>query len=64
MVIYPAIDLRDGKCVRLYKGDFATTKVYNDNPAAMLEEFAAAGSEWCIWLIWMGLKLVNSRKVI
>ena len=46
MVIYPAIDLRDGKCVRLYKGDFATTKVYNDNPAAMLEEFAAAGSEW------------------
>lgn len=46
MVIYPAIDLRDGKCVRLYKGDFATTKIYNDNPAAMLEEFAAAGSEW------------------
>lgn len=46
MVIYPAIDLRDGKCVRLYKGDFATTKIYNDNPAAMLEEFATAGSEW------------------
>ncbi|AUR51694.1 1-(5-phosphoribosyl)-5-[(5-phosphoribosylamino)methylideneamino]imidazole-4-carboxamide isomerase [Aquella oligotrophica] len=46
MVIYPAIDLRDGKCVRLYKGDFATTKVYNDNPLAMLEEFASAGSEW------------------
>lgn len=46
MVIYPAIDLRDGKCVRLYKGDFATTKIYNDNPAAMLEEFTAAGSEW------------------
>ena len=46
MVIYPAIDLRDGKCVRLYKGDFAMTKIYNDNPAAMLEEFATAGSEW------------------
>jgi len=46
MVIYPAIDLRDGKCVRLYKGDFATTKVYNENPAEMLAEFANAGSEW------------------
>ena len=46
MIIYPAIDLRDGKCVRLYKGDFATTKIYNDSPAEVLAEFAAAGSEW------------------
>ncbi len=46
MVIYPAIDLRDGKCVRLYKGDFATTKIYNENPSQMLASFAAAGSQW------------------
>lgn len=46
MVIYPAIDLRDGKCVRLYKGDFSTTKVYSENPIQMLENFAAAGSDW------------------
>ena len=46
MIIYPAIDLRDGKCVRLFKGDFATTKIYHESPAAMLESFAAAGSEW------------------
>lgn len=46
MIIYPAIDLRDGKCVRLYKGDFATTKVYNENPAQMLTEFAASGNKW------------------
>ena len=46
MVIYPAIDLRDGKCVRLYKGDFATTKIYNTNPAAVLAEFAETGSKW------------------
>ena len=46
MIIYPAIDLRDGKCVRLYKGDFATTKIYNTNPAEVLTEFAAAGSGW------------------
>ena len=46
MRIYPAIDLRDGKCVRLTKGDFATTKVYSDNPAAMLAEFASYGATW------------------
>jgi phosphoribosylformimino-5-aminoimidazole carboxamide ribotide isomerase len=46
MVIYPAIDLRDGKCVRLYKGDFAITKIYNDNPAEVLAQFAEAGSKW------------------
>ena len=46
MIIYPAIDLRDGKCVRLYKGDFATTKIYNTNPAEVLAEFTAAGSNW------------------
>ncbi len=46
MIIYPAIDLRDGKCVRLYKGDFATTKIYNENPQQVLTEFIASGSEW------------------
>lgn len=46
MRVYPAIDLRDGKCVRLTKGDFATTKIYNDNPQAMLAEFAKHGAKW------------------
>lgn len=46
MIIYPAIDLRDGKCVRLYKGDFAQTKVYDETPANMLKEFALAGASW------------------
>ena len=46
MIVYPAIDVRDGKCVRLTKGDFATTKVYNDNPGLMLEEFAKFGATW------------------
>ena len=46
MIIYPAIDLRDGKCVRLTKGDFATTKVYNDNPILVLEEFSKFGASW------------------
>jgi phosphoribosylformimino-5-aminoimidazole carboxamide ribotide isomerase len=46
MELYPAIDLRDGQCVRLYKGDFATTTVYNTDPSVMLSQFAAAGSTW------------------
>lgn len=46
MRIYPAIDLRGGKCVRLYKGDFDTTKVYAKTPAEMLTEFAKYGATW------------------
>lgn len=46
MIIYPAIDLRDGKCVRLYKGDFATTKVYDETPENMLKIFADSGATW------------------
>lgn len=46
MIVFPAIDLRDGKCVRLTKGDFATTKIYHDKPELMLEEFAKAGATW------------------
>ncbi|HLX54294.1 MAG TPA: 1-(5-phosphoribosyl)-5-[(5-phosphoribosylamino)methylideneamino]imidazole-4-carboxamide isomerase [Aquella sp.] len=46
MIIFPAIDLRNGKCVRLTKGDFATTKVYNDNPLLMLESFKQHNFSW------------------
>src|ERR1700761_2623293 len=43
MEIIPAIDLIDGKCVRLTKGDYAQQKVYNDNPAEVAKQFADAG---------------------
>lgn len=46
MIIYPAIDLRNGKCVRLYKGDFNLTIVYDETPANMLLEFAKQGATW------------------
>lgn len=46
MIIYPAIDLRNGKCVRLYKGDFNSTVVYDETPANMLLEFAKQGATW------------------
>jgi len=34
MILYPAIDLKDGNCVRLYKGEMDQATVFNDNPAA------------------------------
>ena len=43
MIIIPAIDLIDGKAVRLTKGDYARKKVYNDNPVAVAKEFEEAG---------------------
>ena len=44
MYLYPAIDLYEGKAVRLYKGDYAQMTVYSDNPAEVAENFAAAGA--------------------
>lgn len=43
MKIYPAIDLKDGACVRLRKGDMAAATVFNLDPAAQARDFAAAG---------------------
>ncbi|WP_353337342.1 1-(5-phosphoribosyl)-5-[(5-phosphoribosylamino)methylideneamino]imidazole-4-carboxamide isomerase [Pseudooceanicola nitratireducens] len=46
MILYPAIDLKDGKAVRLYKGDMDQAIVFNDDPAAQAMEFVKAGCEW------------------
>ena len=44
MVIYPAIDLFEGKAVRLFKGDYAQMTVYNENPVAVALDFKAQGA--------------------
>jgi phosphoribosylformimino-5-aminoimidazole carboxamide ribotide isomerase len=44
--LYPAIDLRAGRAVRLHQGDFAAETVYDDDPVAVARAFAAAGAEW------------------
>ena len=44
MIIYPAIDLRGGRAVRLTKGDYDQMKVYNDDPAAVAQSFREAGA--------------------
>lgn len=43
MKIIPAIDIINGKCVRLSKGDYSTVKVYNENPLEVAKEFEASG---------------------
>lgn len=46
MDLYPAIDLRGGRCVRLYQGDYDRETVYGDDPVAVARGFADAGSPW------------------
>ncbi len=46
MILYPAIDLKDGNCVRLYKGEMDQATVFSDNPAAQARAFQDAGCEW------------------
>jgi phosphoribosylformimino-5-aminoimidazole carboxamide ribotide isomerase len=44
--IYPAIDMRGGKCVRLLQGDYDKETVYGDSPFEMAKTFAEAGADW------------------
>ena len=46
MRIIPAIDIIEGKCVRLTKGDYSTTKMYNENPLEVAKQFEDAGIEY------------------
>ena len=46
MILFPAIDLKEGRCVRLVQGDMAQATVFNDDPAAQAAEFEAQGFEW------------------
>ncbi len=46
MIFFPAIDLKDGQCVRLLRGDMDTATVFGDDPAAQAQAFARAGCEW------------------
>ncbi|MDR9428782.1 MAG: 1-(5-phosphoribosyl)-5-[(5-phosphoribosylamino)methylideneamino]imidazole-4-carboxamide isomerase [Salibaculum sp.] len=46
MILYPAIDLKDGHAVRLLRGDMEKSTVFNEDPAAQARAFVAAGCEW------------------
>lgn len=46
MILYPAIDLREGRCVRLVQGDFDQETAYDDDPVSVARMFAALGAQW------------------
>jgi phosphoribosylformimino-5-aminoimidazole carboxamide ribotide isomerase len=46
MILYPAIDLKDGQCVRLLRGEMSEATVFGDDPAAQALKFQTAGCEW------------------
>ena len=51
MKIIPAIDIIDGKCVRLSQGDYNTSKIYNENPLEVARQFQDHGIEYLLSLI-------------
>lgn len=52
MHIFPAIDLFEGKAVRLVRGDYARMTVYSENPPALAEAFERAARSTCIlWIL-------------
>ncbi|MEM7236266.1 MAG: 1-(5-phosphoribosyl)-5-[(5-phosphoribosylamino)methylideneamino]imidazole-4-carboxamide isomerase [Pseudomonadota bacterium] len=66
MILYPAIDLKDGQCVRLLRGEMEAATVFNDDPSAQARAFSDAG---CAWLHLVDLngafagEPVNARAV-
>lgn len=67
LTIYPAIDMRGGKCVRLLQGDYDQETIYGDSPFDMAKSFATDGSEWIHMVDLDGAKdgkRVNDRFVI
>ena len=46
MILFPAIDLKDGLCVRLLRGDMGQATIFNPDPVQQAQEFQAAGFEW------------------
>jgi phosphoribosylformimino-5-aminoimidazole carboxamide ribotide isomerase len=46
MDLYPAIDIRGGRCVRLLQGDYDRETVYGDDPVAVAKGYEAAGAPW------------------
>lgn len=66
MIILPAIDIKDGNCVRLFKGDYATAEKVAESPYDAAQKFADAGAEWMHMVDLDGAKdakLVNAQLI-
>ncbi len=62
MDVFPAIDLRSGQCVRLTQGNFAQTKIYENDASLQAQRFAEAGAEWLHIVDLDGAQAGNSRQ--
>ncbi|WP_318614044.1 1-(5-phosphoribosyl)-5-[(5-phosphoribosylamino)methylideneamino]imidazole-4-carboxamide isomerase [Sporosarcina sp. YIM B06819] len=60
MILFPAIDIRDGKCVRLIQGDYDQEIIYNDSPTAMAKEWEQQGAAYIHVVDLDGAKTGNS----
>ncbi len=63
MIVYPAIDLKDGKCVRLIQGDFDKSTTYNGNPLDQAKHFENLGAEWIHCVDLDGAKTGQSSNI-
>ena len=63
MIVYPAIDLKDGKCVRLIQGDFDKSRTYNENPLDQAKHFENLGAEWLHCVDLDGAKTGQSTNI-
>ena len=63
MIVYPAIDLKDGKCVRLIQGDFDKSTTYNENPLDQAKHFENLGAEWLHCVDLDGAKTGQSTNI-
>ena len=63
MYLLPAIDILDGKAVRLAKGDYAKVTVYNENPVEQAKVFEDAGAEWLHMVDLDGAKSGNADNI-
>ncbi len=67
MIVLPAIDIKDGQCVRLFKGDYSTASKVAENPYDVAESFVKAGATWMHMVDLDGAKsgkLINSELII
>lgn len=66
MVIYPAIDIKDGRCVRLFQGRFDNVTVYGDDPVKMAEKWVSMGAKWLHVVDLDGARggVLNNRNII
>lgn len=62
MIIFPAIDIKDGKCVRLYQGEFSTSSVVREDPVSTALEFKEQGAEYLHMVDLNGALKGNSRN--